>query len=236
MSIPVIELTFHYAVSEAHPAFWFLTAWNPCGGKSSLDQNRAADRELEEALTGRLAFRMLAIRSTGDDEKGEPGWGFTGDSEVVASLAKRFGQAHAFHFVDGIISRLNFNTLEWSSLGSVGELTRDPSTIRHFTLFVGSSREDHRLTDNDITEITTLVGECFQGFSYRRSMGCFENETEDTLEIGIGTHEYSKVLKLAHTIRKKTDQTGVGILCNAVYQRVREWTDDGLILKSFDLS
>jgi hypothetical protein len=42
-------------------------------------------------------------------------------------------------------------------------------------------------------------------------------------------------LLTVHTLRLAFEQIGVGILCNGVYQGVREWSDDEMILQSFSI-
>jgi hypothetical protein len=53
--------------------------------------------------------------------------------------------------------------------------------------------------------------------------------------IHIATREPHKVLRVAHDLRCFLNQTGIGISHNGIYQRVREWTDDELILQSFGI-
>jgi hypothetical protein len=56
------------------------------------------------------------------------------------------------------------------------------------------------------------------------------------LVIQVATENPKLVLQLAHELRSYMAQEGVGVLCNGIYQRVREWTDDRLILQSWGIT
>lgn len=53
--------------------------------------------------------------------------------------------------------------------------------------------------------------------------------------IHIASHEPAKVIALAHDLRLLLRQTGIGIVHNGIYQRIRDWTDDAMILETFGL-
>ncbi len=55
------------------------------------------------------------------------------------------------------------------------------------------------------------------------------------LSVRASTRKYRNVLALAHELRILLNQEGIGILHNGVYQRVREWTDDTLLLQSLGI-
>ena len=66
--------------------------------------------------------------------------------------------------------------------------------------------------------------------------GHFLNEREQTLVIQLATDKPKLVLNLAHELLSYMAQEGVGVLYNGIYQRVRAWTDDRLILQSWGLN
>jgi hypothetical protein len=73
----------------------------------------------------------------------------------------------------------------------------------------------------------------FPGFTIQRAEGCFRSRFEETLLIHIGTREPLQVIETAHNLRCFLKQEGIGLSHNGIYQRVREWSDDNLILQSF---
>ncbi len=112
---------------------------------------------------------------------------------------------------------------------------RDPREVRHFTLFVGSPAGRNRLDPLEYAGVCTRVGALFPGFTIQRADGCSQSRFEDTLLIHIATREPQKILEVVHTLRGFLNQDGIGISHNGIYQRVRDWSDDTLILESFNL-
>ena len=108
--------------------------------------------------------------------------------------------------------------------------------MRQFTLSVGSPGDRGKIHPLEYAGVCTRVGALFSGFTIQRAEGCFESRFEETLLIHIATREPQKVLTLAHDLRCFLNQDGIGISHNGIYQRVRDWTDDGLILQSFDIA
>jgi hypothetical protein len=108
--------------------------------------------------------------------------------------------------------------------------------VRHFTLSVGSSGGRGKIDPLEYAGICTRVGALFPGFTIQRAEGCFQSRFEETLLIHIATREPQNVLTLAHDLRCFLNQIGIGITHNGIQQRVRDWTDDGLILQSFGLA
>lgn len=77
------------------------------------------------------------------------------------------------------------------------------------------------------------VGAQFPSFTLLDAEGYFRSNVEDTLVIQIATDNPERVLQVAHDLRCFLNQEGVGVLCRGIYQRVRYWTDDRMILQAW---
>ena len=150
-------------------------------------------------------------------------------------IARGDRQNYVFRFADGHIDLVNCKKSERHPLDSPETRRLDPRDVRHFTLFVGSPPGSNRLDPLEYTGVCTRVGAMFPSFTIQHADGCFQSRFEETLLIHIATREAHKVLSVAHDLRCFLNQTGIGISHNGIYQRVREWTDDNLILQSFGI-
>ena len=63
--------------------------------------------------------------------------------------------------------------------------------------------------------------------------GHFRSSAEDTLVIQVATDKPERVQQMAHKLRCFLNQEGVGVLCRGIYQRVRYWTDDRMLLQAW---
>ncbi len=230
------DTVFEYIPNAEVPDFWVITAHNPDGKTTDAGDNVAADKRLhaEIAELGIIPFRI--IERSPDDTHAEPGWGFPCGEATAMKIGRRYRQDAVFHFTDGRIALVNCKTSERHPLDAPETRKLDPRELRHFTLFVGSPPDSKRLDPLEYTGVCTRTGAMFPGFTIQRADGCFHSRFEDTLLIHVATREAHKVLSVAHDLRCFLNQTGIGISHNGIYQRVREWTDDGLILQSFGLT
>jgi hypothetical protein len=183
--------------------------------------------------SGFTPFRIIGMSR--DQNHAEPGWGFPCDETTALEIGRRYRQEAVFHFSAVRIDLVDCKTGERQPLDDPASRVLDPRDVRHFTLFVGSSGDRKILDPAEYTEVCTRVGAIFPGFTLQHAQGCFQSSFEDTLMIHIATREPHKVIALARDLRGFLNQIGIGISHNGVYQRVREWSDDELILQSFGL-
>lgn len=225
---------FHY-IPEGKPSeFWIVTAWKSGGTGTSVAENKARDSELRQILQARNLQHFRVITTSADENRGEPSWGIVSDEGTATALGRQFSQASVFHIQMDAGFRICCRSFASTPLSGLEALVRDPRDVRLFTISVGAP-VGGKFGDEDLQCIHKAIQSLFPGYSIRRADGCFENQFEEVLLIDIGTREYLRVLRLADELRIILKQKGVGITCNGIYQRVREWTDDGLILDSFGL-
>lgn len=230
------DTVFEYIPDAKVPDFWVVTAHNPDGKTADAGGNLAADTKLHADIVALGISPFRIIGRAPDDTHAEPGWGFPCDETTAIKIGRRYQQEAVFHFTDGGIDLVNCKTRKRHPLDDPENRKLDPRNVRHFTLFVGSPPGSNRLDPLEYAGVCTRVGAVFPGFTIQRADGCFQSRFEDTLLIHIATREALKVLSVAHDLRRFLNQTGLAISHNGIYQRVRDWTDDGLILQSFGLS
>jgi Protein of unknown function (DUF3293) len=230
------ETVFEFIPNGKTQDFWVITAYNPDGKPSDAGDNLAADSNLREEIAslGFVPFRVIG-RSP-DSSHAEPGWGFPCDEATALEIGKRYRQEAVFHFTAGRIDLVDCESGSHESLGNPSSRILDPRDVLYFTLSVGSPADSGEFGERDHVEIRERIGALFPGFTIQRAEGCFESRFEETLLIHIATREPQKVLTLAHDLRCFLNQIGIGITHNGIQQRVREWTDDDLILASFGIS
>jgi hypothetical protein len=231
---------YHKPVFEYIPAgkptdFWVITAYNPDGKNTDPGTNAAADARLHADITvlGIRPFRIIGMSP--DATHAEPGWGVPCDETTAIEIGRRYRQEAVYHFTADRIDLVDCKTGERHPLDDPASRVLDPRDARHFTLFVGSPDDRKKLDPAEYTEVCTRVRAVFSGFTVQHAQGCFQSRFEDTLMIHIATREPIKVLTLAHELRCFLNQDGIGISHNGIYQRVRDWSDDSLILESFGL-
>lgn len=230
------EAFFEYIPDGKPSDFWVITAYNPDGKDADHADNVAADERLHREITalGHDPFRIIGLSS--DELHAEPGWGFPCDETTALEIGRRYRQDALFHFHDGRIDLVDCKDGARHPVDTVEKRIRDPRDVRHFTLFVGTPEGNRKIGDHEHEDIRERVAAVFTGFTIQRAEGSFLAETEDTLLIHIATRETGKVLQLAHELHSAFDQLGIGISHNGIYQRVREWSDDGLFLQSFGIA
>jgi hypothetical protein len=227
---------FEYIPTEKPADFWVITAYNPDGNTADAGDNISADSDLREEIVslGLVPFRVIG-RSP-DSSHAEPGWGIPCDEATALEIGRRYRQEAVFHFTTGRIDLVDCESGSHESLENPFSRILDPRDVRHFTLSVGSSGGRGKIDPLEYAGICTRVGALFPGFTIQRAEGCFQSRFEETLLIHIATREPQKVLTLAHDLRCFLNQIGIGITHNGIQQRVRDWTDDGLILQSFGIA
>jgi Protein of unknown function (DUF3293) len=230
------QTVFEYIPDDLPPDFWVVTAYNPCGKITASGDNIAADARLRASLEelGITPFRVIGLSP--DEKHAEPGWGFPCAESTAIEIGRRFNQLAVFHFTVGRIDLVDCESGERETLTDPTARKLDPRQVRHFTLFVGSPPGTNRIGPLEYAGVCTRVGALFPGFTVQRAEGCFQSSFEETLLVHISTREPHKVLRVAHELRCFLDQFGIGISHNSIYQRVREWSDDDLILRSFGIA
>lgn len=230
------DTIFEYIPSETISDFWVVTAYNPDGKTVESADNIIADKLLMAEITalGLSPFRIIGLSP--DEFHAEPGWGLPCDEALALEIGRRYKQEAVFHFTSARIVLVDCKTGECHPLDDPTNRIRDPRDVRHFTLFVGSSPEHEKFDPQEYEELRNLIGKWFSDFTIQHADGCFRSGIEATLLVHISTRQTVKVIRLAHNLRAAFKQTGIGISHNGIYQRVREWADDGLILQSFGLT
>jgi hypothetical protein len=226
---------FEYIPTGKPTDFWVITAYNPDGKNTDHDTNAAADARLHADITalGFAPFRIIGMSP--DQTHAEPGWGFPCDEATALELGRSHRQEAIFHFHASGIDLVDCESGESQPLDEPAGRILDPRENRHFTLFVGSPPDRDEISPHEYDGIRSCVGVLFPGFTIQKGEGCFRSRSEETLVIHIASREPAKVIELAHQLRLLLKQTGIGISHNGIYQRVREWSDDSLILESFGL-
>lgn len=230
------DTIFEYIPSGTISDFWVVTAYNPDGKSVECADNMEADKRLLAEITalGLIPFRIIGLSP--DELHAEPGWGFPCDEALALEIGRRYSQEADFHFTSARIELVDCKTGEHHLLDDPTSRILDPRDVRHFTLFVGSSPEHEKFDPQEYEEIRNLIGKWIADFTIQHANGCFRSGMEATLLVHISTRKADKVLRLAHDLRIAYRQIGIGISHNGIYQRVREWADDGLILQSFGLT
>lgn len=235
-----LNAAYHQTVFEYIPAgkpddFWVITAYNPRGKLADLGDNLAADARLRADIEALEIAPFRVIGLSPDEKHAEPGWGVPCDETTALEIGRRYRQDAVFHFTAARIHLVSCKTNEHQPLENPASRIRDPRDLRHFTLFVGSPSGRNRLDPLEYAGICTRVGALFPGFTIQQAEGCFRSRFEDTVLIHIATREPLKVIETAHSLRCFLNQDGIGISHNGIYQRVREWSDQNLILASFGI-
>ncbi len=230
-----LNTVFEYIPTGKPKDFWVITAYNPDGEDAYPGDNIAADARLHADLTKRSITPFLVTGLLPDESHADPGWGIPCDEATALEIGRRYRQEAVFHFHSSGIDLVDCNTRERQPLENPAKRIRDPRELRHFTLFVGSPSGRNRIDPLEYAGVFTRVGALFPGFTIQRAEGCFRSHFEETLLIHIGTREPLKVIETAHNLRCFLNQEGIGLSHNGVYQRVREWSDETVILESFGL-
>ena len=229
------DTVFECILDNKPTAFWVITAYNPDGKDADPGDNIAADKRLRAEFEKLEISFFRIIGMSPNQNHAEPGWGFPCDETTALEIGRRYRQEAVFHFSAGRIDLVDCKTGECQPLDNPASRILDPREVKHFTLFVGSPAARGKLDPLEYTGICTRVGALFPGFTVQRSEGCFRSRFEDSLLIHIATREPHKVIVLAHDLRCFLNQDGIGISHNGVYQRIRDWSDEELILEVFGL-
>lgn len=232
------ETVFEYIPTGKPTEFWVITAYDPEGRETESALNRVADAELRAEI-GALGITPFRIIGLSPDEKhaehAEPGWGIPCDEATAIRLGRQFRQDAVFHFTAGEIWLIGCLHSVRQILANPAGRIRDPRDTRHFSLFVGSPPDSETIEDETLAGIRSCIGARFAGFTLQKAEGSFRSRIEETVVIQIATREPCEVIELAHDLRLLLNQEGIGLSHNGIYQRVREWSDDDLILQSFGL-
>lgn len=215
-------------------SFYIVTAWDAFGKTVSVEENQARDAQLESELQSREPFRVIGMSP--DEKHGEPGWGFVASEVEALALAIKYEQDAIFHIGDNQLTLISADGSERVQLGLWSERIRDPRKRILFSIYLGSRSPATILSREERDDIFSRIAEVFPSFTVLEASGHFRHDDEQTLVIQVASENPELVLQLAHELRCYMEQEGVGVLCNGIYQRVREWTDDRLILQSWGLT
>jgi hypothetical protein len=215
-------------------SFYIVTAWNPFGKTVSVEENHVRDAQLESELQSREPFRVIGMSP--DEKHGEPGWGFVASEVEALALAIKYEQDAIFNIGDNQLTLISADGKERAQLGLWSERIRDPRKRILFSIYLGSRSPATILSREERDGIFSRIAEVFPSFTVLEASGHFRHDDEQTLVIQVATENPKLVLQLAHELRSYMAQEGVGVLCNGIYQRVREWTDDRLILQSWGIT
>lgn len=242
MKIPIHDSLFHFVPAGKPADFFYLSAWHPGDRPTDDGANITADESLRSALTdahkpaGKRKplphFRIL--RSNSGESLAEQGWAVACTESRAIELAAQFRAKTLWKFSADSIAAIDVKARKTVHSATLAEHFLDPRDVRHFTLFVGSPSGSNNLDPLQNAGICTRVGANFPSFTIQRAEGCFQSRFEDALLIHVATRSPNKVLALAHDIRDFLNQDGIGISHNGIYQRVCDWTDDTIILESFN--
>ncbi len=236
---PIMKAEYYTTIFQLIPdslpeSFYIVTAWNPFGKTVSVEENHALDAQLEGELQSREPFRVIGMSP--DEKHGEPGWGFIATEAEALALAIKYEQDAIYYIGDNQLTLISADGSERAQLGLWSERVRDPRKRILFSIYLGSRSPATTLSPDECEGIFARISEVFPSFTVLEASGHFRHESEQTLVIQVATENTKLVLELAHELRSYMEQEGVGVLCNGVYQRVREWTDDRLILQSWGIT
>jgi hypothetical protein len=236
---PIMKAEYYTTIFQLIPdslpeSFYIVTAWNPFGKTVSVEENHARDAQLESDVQSRKPFRVIGMSP--DEKHGEPGWGFVATEEEALALAIKYEQDAIYHIGDNQLTLISADGSERAQLGLWPERVHDPRKRILFSLYLGSRSPATTLSQEERDGIFARIAEVLPSFTVLEASGHFLNEREQTLVIQLATDKPKLVLNLAHELLSYMAQEGVGVLYNGIYQRVRAWTDDRLILQSWGLN
>lgn len=231
-----MKAEFHTTIFQLIPdslpeSFYIVTAWNPFGKTVSVEENRVRDAQLEREVLSRKPFRVIGMSP--DEKHGEPGWGFVATEEEALALAMKYEQDAIYHIRANHLTLISADGSERAELGLWSERVHDPRKRILFTIYLGSRSPAKTLSAEERQGILERIAAFFPSFTVTEASGHFRHEREQTLVIQVATEKPQMILTLAHELLEYLAQEGVGVLCNGIYQRVRAWTDDRLILRSW---
>lgn len=228
-----LDTVFRY-IPDGKPAdFWVITAWNPKSRTATPGANQEANQRLLDHLNEHEIPCFRVIGHSRDESHAEPGWGIVCDEKTALKLGRKFKQEALFGFHDGKIDWVDCKTGKRKPLDNPGSRLPDPQSLRHFTLIAGSPCEAGRYDPLVHTGVCTRVGAFFDDFVIERAERCSRSRFEEVLLIHIATREPPKALEAAHSLRCFLNRDSIGISHNGVHQRLRDWTDDELLLEAF---
>ena len=213
------------------PSFFILTGWNPNGKEADFGENSDRDNEIEGEIKKLRHFRVIGLSP--DEKHAEPGWGFVCSEIRVLEMARKYQQLAIYQVKDDRLTLISADGKKRVNLGKWSERVRDPRNMVHFSIYLGSRSPAARLDTGERHGVIIRVGALFPSFTLLNAEGYFRSSAEDTLVIQVATDKPERVLQVAHELRCFLCQEGVGVLCRGIYQRVRYWTDDRMILQAW---
>ena len=236
---PIMKAEYYTTLFQLIPdnlpdSFYIVTAWDPFGKTVSVEENHVRDAQLESEIQSREPFRVIGMSP--DEKHGEPGWGFVSSEAEALALAIKYEQDAIYHVANKQLTLVSAEGSERAQLGLWSERIRDPRKRILFSIDLGSRSPATTLSPEEREGVFARIAEVFPSFTVMEASGHFRHEHEQTLVIQIATEKPKLVLNLAHELLDYMAQEGVGVLCNGIYQRVRAWTDDRLILQSWGLT
>lgn len=213
------------------PSFFILTGWNPNGKEADFGDNSDRDNEIEREIKKLRHFRVTG--HSPDEKHAEPGWGFVCSEKRVLEMARKYQQLAIYQVKGDQLTLISADGKKRVNLGKWSERVRDPRNMVHFSIYLGSRSPAARLDTGERHGVIIRVGALFPSFTLLNAEGYFRSSAEDTLVIQVATDKPERVLQVAHELRCFLCQEGVGVLCRGIYQRVRYWTDDRMLLQAW---
>lgn len=222
---------FQVIADNLPPSFFILTGWNPNGKEADFGSNSDRDNQIEEEIAKLRHFRVIGLSP--DEKHAEPGWGFVCAEKRVLEMARKYQQLAIYQVKEDQLTLISADGKKRVSLGKWSERVRDPRNMVQFSIYLGSRSPAAKLDAGERYGVITRIGALFPSFTLMDAEGYFRTKSEDTLVIQIATDKPERVLQVAHELRCFLNQEGVGVLCRGIYQRVRDWTDDRMLLQAW---
>lgn len=231
---PEFRSTVFQVVAQDLPrTFFILTGWNPFGKDADYGDNQDRDNEIEKNIHKLRHFRVIGMSP--DEKHAEPGWGFVCSEKRALSMARKYEQLAIYQVSRGQLTLVSADGKTRVALGRWMDRVRDPRNMLHFSIYLGSRSPAAKLDAGERDGVIKRVGSVFPSFSLIDAEGYFQTKAEETLVIQVATDQPRRILQLANDLRCFLNQDGVGVLCRGIYQRVRDGTDDRMILAAWGM-
>jgi hypothetical protein len=228
-----LDTVFELIPKKKTHSFWVITAHNPNGETLSSGENTLADINLRDEIeTLKIPF-FRVIGMSRDGNHAEPGWGMECDEKTAIKLGKSYQQEALFYFTKNTIELVDCRDGQRISLDEPQSRILDPRDLKHFTIIIESSGDRRKIDPLEYTGVCTRVGAWFPRYTVQRAEGCSQSRFSDSLLIHIASRDTKKIVTVVRDIRTFLTQINIGISHRGIYQPVREWSDDEMILATF---
>jgi hypothetical protein len=228
-----LDAVFEFIPSKKTKSFWVITAYNPNGKTLSPGENAIADTRLSEELKRLKLPFFRVIGMSRDGNHAEPGWGVDCDEKTAIKLGKSYQQEALFYFTKNTIELVDCRDGQRISLDDPQSRILDPRDLKHYTIIIESSGDRRKIDPLEYTGVCTRVGAWFPRYTVQRAEGCSQSRFSDSILIHVASRDTKKIITVVRDIRTFLTQINIGISHRGIYQNVREWSDDELILAAF---